>query len=502
MASLSLPPVFAMLGPRRKKELIGVLCIAVAVLLALAFVSYTPADRASVSALVSSAEASGGPGVQNWLGLIGAFLAWVFVPNFMGYPVLALCGVIGWVGVRLVRHQPLAPLAGPTLNIMGLAVFSCILLGWIGVAFDLPMVRWGGALGMSLAGLFVRLLGIVGTFLILVAIAVVGGLLFSEGSVQGAADRFAELATNAAYATWHRSQQAVRWARARYTDRQPPHEARTAPEAPPSDDPASAAPKASSQEEEAGPPSVKDPTAPRASGFRLVRTDAEDEARSAESSSSESSSASAASAEKGAPASSESEASPAARSSSSDPPDIARPPGADDATDAPVEKAAPPSETADEADEEDDVIRFDDVKSRIRQVQERIQQKRARRERAAEAEPDDATDAPPNAETDASTTPPPDTFASEPSPEASKPAHPSPPNDPDALFEEAARIVVRRQQGSASLLQRELSISYTRAGRVVDQLEAAGIVGPFAGTQARTVLVQSEDELDRLLAQM
>ncbi len=69
----------------------------------------------------------------------------------------------------------------------------------------------------------------------------------------------------------------------------------------------------------------------------------------------------------------------------------------------------------------------------------------------------------------------------------------------DALFEEAARIIVRSQQGSVSLLQRKLSIGYTRAARIVDQLEAAGIVGPFEGSKARRVLVQSEAELDELL---
>jgi len=71
--------------------------------------------------------------------------------------------------------------------------------------------------------------------------------------------------------------------------------------------------------------------------------------------------------------------------------------------------------------------------------------------------------------------------------------------DTDENFEEAARIIVRRQQGSVSLLQRKLAVGYTRAARIVDQLEEAGIVGPFNGTKARDVLVDTEDELDRLL---
>ncbi|MDE5420264.1 DNA translocase FtsK [Labilibaculum sp. DW002] len=70
----------------------------------------------------------------------------------------------------------------------------------------------------------------------------------------------------------------------------------------------------------------------------------------------------------------------------------------------------------------------------------------------------------------------------------------------DALFEEAARLVVGSQQGSTSAIQRRFSIGYNRAGRIVDQLEAAGIVGPFEGSKARQVLVQDEYSLEKLLS--
>jgi S-DNA-T family DNA segregation ATPase FtsK/SpoIIIE len=63
----------------------------------------------------------------------------------------------------------------------------------------------------------------------------------------------------------------------------------------------------------------------------------------------------------------------------------------------------------------------------------------------------------------------------------------------DALFEEAVRIVARHQQGSVSLLQRKLKIGYSRAGRLLDQLEQAGIVGPFEGSKAREVLIDPQD---------
>lgn len=69
----------------------------------------------------------------------------------------------------------------------------------------------------------------------------------------------------------------------------------------------------------------------------------------------------------------------------------------------------------------------------------------------------------------------------------------------DNFFEEAARMVVAHQQGSASLLQRKLKLGYNRAGRIVDQLEAAGIIGPFKGSKAREVLIKDPASLEQLL---
>ena len=71
--------------------------------------------------------------------------------------------------------------------------------------------------------------------------------------------------------------------------------------------------------------------------------------------------------------------------------------------------------------------------------------------------------------------------------------------DRDAMFREAAEVIVTAQQGSASLIQRKLKLGYNRAGRIIDQLEAAGIVGPFEGSKARQVLVPDMYALDQLL---
>ena len=73
------------------------------------------------------------------------------------------------------------------------------------------------------------------------------------------------------------------------------------------------------------------------------------------------------------------------------------------------------------------------------------------------------------------------------------------PSDRDVLFEDAARLVVATQQGSTSMIQRKLKLGYNRAGRIVDQLEAAGILGPFEGSKARQVLVPDEFALEQKL---
>ncbi|MFM7218171.1 MAG: DNA translocase FtsK 4TM domain-containing protein, partial [Bacteroidota bacterium] len=75
-------------------------------------------------------------------------------------------------------------------------------------------------------------------------------------------------------------------------------------------------------------------------------------------------------------------------------------------------------------------------------------------------------------------------------------------DDRDPLFEDAAHIIVQHQQGSASLLQRRLKLGYNRAGRIIDQLEAAKIIGPFEGSKAREVLIKDALSLENMLENM
>ena len=72
--------------------------------------------------------------------------------------------------------------------------------------------------------------------------------------------------------------------------------------------------------------------------------------------------------------------------------------------------------------------------------------------------------------------------------------------DRDALFDDAARLIVQSQSGSTSLLQRRMKLGYNRAGRLMDQLEAAGIVGPNQGSKVREVLIKTEADLQQQLS--
>jgi len=69
----------------------------------------------------------------------------------------------------------------------------------------------------------------------------------------------------------------------------------------------------------------------------------------------------------------------------------------------------------------------------------------------------------------------------------------------DDFFDEAAKLIVTSQQGSTSLIQRKLQLGYNRAGRLMDQLEAAGIVGPARGSKPREVLMKDFSQLDQFL---
>jgi S-DNA-T family DNA segregation ATPase FtsK/SpoIIIE len=75
-------------------------------------------------------------------------------------------------------------------------------------------------------------------------------------------------------------------------------------------------------------------------------------------------------------------------------------------------------------------------------------------------------------------------------------------SDLDPMFDEAAKLIVGAQSGSTSMIQRKLSLGYNRAGRIMDQMESLGIVGPAQGSKPREVLFFSEPELDTFMTKL
>ena len=76
------------------------------------------------------------------------------------------------------------------------------------------------------------------------------------------------------------------------------------------------------------------------------------------------------------------------------------------------------------------------------------------------------------------------------------------PSDLDDMFDDAARLVVESQHGSTSMIQRRLKLGYNRAGRIMDQLQSMGIVGPSEGSKPREVLIYDVNELERFLTNL
>lgn len=449
-----------MVSTRRKKELTGALCLGIAALMALAVFSYTPADNPAVTAFFEHGEMRHSVGVRNWLGLVGAALAWGAVPNFLGYLSLALCAGMGAAGWRMLRHQPLTPLARPLAGGFGAAVLLAVLMGALGAAFGIDLIRWSGAIGAAVGGGLVAGLGGALAVVLLVGMGSAGGLFWTEQSAVGAWRRVQHMGRAAYDHARPYAQHAMQWMRARLHDTNvdpqaplPASEADTNPEAAPSGPEDAPAEEAA----EEAPPAVHDPTAPDASGLRLVRNESSKQA---------------------------------AEASDQEQPEPAKP--------ASSEPAPAPSETPSEP-EDPSVIRFDQVRARIRAVQERIDAP----DRVRKAGPVPAHEA-------ASSMQPGSTRANGPAPghepEASE-ALPAPeahrftyPADPDPLFDHAAHAVVHHQNGAVALVQRVLVVGEARATRIVEQLEAAGLVGPPSETGRRDVYIDDTDVLERHLS--
>ncbi len=186
-------------SPQRKMEVLGLILMVLALLLALAFVTYTPADDA-IATSVDLGDALLDPGahqsqfrVENALGLVGAELARLLVPGFLGYTVLLLTGLLAVWGYAVFRHLELRPYAYlSALAVLSTFMLSC-LVGWFGHALDTDLIRWSGVIGMGVSGWMQRVFGMAGSFILLLLSIAVALLLVVDHDIQRSIDRVVAL---------------------------------------------------------------------------------------------------------------------------------------------------------------------------------------------------------------------------------------------------------------------------------------------------------------------
>jgi S-DNA-T family DNA segregation ATPase FtsK/SpoIIIE len=178
---------------RRKKEVLGLILIALAVLLSLALLTWDPADRPIAASFSAEAVVNPGPQqAQNALGHLGAALASTLVPGFLGYTMLALTGLIGVWGYVVLRHR--SPRALPLLTVLtaGGTFLAACLVGWFGHALGADLVAWSGGVGNGVADWMWRVFGPAGALIVLVALLSATVLLAVDHDIQRSMDRLEE----------------------------------------------------------------------------------------------------------------------------------------------------------------------------------------------------------------------------------------------------------------------------------------------------------------------
>ena len=175
---------------QRKQEVLGILLMALAVLLALAVVSHTPADDTRLAGIARRGLfAFGDTGLDNLLGVVGAFAARLFVTEALGFPVLLLLAALLAWGYVLLRQK--TPIFLPLLSVLAVAgaVFAACFFGWFDIHTDTDLARWSGGVGTGVAGWMSGVLGSVGAFIVLVVGLVVTVLLAVDRDIQTSLDR-------------------------------------------------------------------------------------------------------------------------------------------------------------------------------------------------------------------------------------------------------------------------------------------------------------------------
>ena len=199
----------ALVSSQRKKEILGVILMALALLLSLALATYDPADNDVARDFSFDAMFDpGGNQAGNALGLVGAVLAYLLVPNALGYTSLLLTGLLFAWGYVVFRHRKTVYLPFVSMLTVVGAVVLATLLGWIGLATGQDWSVWSGAIGQGLAGWMRQVFGALGSFVILALLVIVTLLLVINRDIQRSLDRVEEwvLKVRAWFRDWRADQ--------------------------------------------------------------------------------------------------------------------------------------------------------------------------------------------------------------------------------------------------------------------------------------------------------
>src|SRR5690606_12073609 len=164
-------PAAPLVPRQRKREVLGLILMALAFLVTLALLSYDAADDPVANAFsLDEALNPSGNRAQNALGLVGAAIAWMLVPNFLGYTVVLLSSLLfAWGYVVFRNRTPVFLPFVSVLTVVGAFVLAC-LFGWIGLVAEHNLGLWSGMVGLGTAGWMQHVFGTVGSLVLLLLV--------------------------------------------------------------------------------------------------------------------------------------------------------------------------------------------------------------------------------------------------------------------------------------------------------------------------------------------
>lgn len=184
----------AFITPERKLEIIGIIIMSIAVLIALSIITYSPTDNiliknASFSELLRFDEGAA-LRIKNGLGITGAYLSHFFVYILFGYHSAILAALTMLYGWFIFRHHDLSRLHGTALLYTCVMILLAAILGWVSLAFETDTHSWSGFAGLSSARILGFLTGKVGSLIILASLTIIAALVIVDGNIQNTIDRF------------------------------------------------------------------------------------------------------------------------------------------------------------------------------------------------------------------------------------------------------------------------------------------------------------------------